>query len=64
MLVFMALVPVIGMLAAMFLFAAGLGWLWGERRFGFLISTSLFLSAAIWAVFAKGFRVPLPGGLF
>lgn len=64
MLVFMALVPLIGMLPAMFVFLIALGMLWDERRLWVLLGTSTFLTATIWAVFAKGFRVPLPGGLF
>jgi hypothetical protein len=63
-LVFMALVPIVGMLAAMFLFLVGLGYLWGERRLWLLLACAMPLTAAIWAVFAKGFGIPLPQGLF
>ena len=62
-LAFMALVPVTGMLPAMFLFMGGLGRLWGERRLVLLIPVSAGLTAAIWAVFVKGFGIPLPKGL-
>ncbi|HYN12880.1 MAG TPA: tripartite tricarboxylate transporter TctB family protein [Burkholderiales bacterium] len=61
---FMALVPVIGMLPAMLLFLVGLGYLWGERRHWVLLSSAILLTAAIWAVFVKGFGVQLPKGLF
>ena len=62
-LVFMALVPLAGMLGAMFAFLAGVGWLWGERRFWLLALVSGAVLAAIWAVFVKGFAIPLPQGL-
>lgn len=61
---FMALLPVLGMLPAMFVFLIGLGWLWGERRYWVLLSSSILLTAAIWAVFVRGFGVQLPKGLF
>jgi putative tricarboxylic transport membrane protein len=59
-LAFMALVPVTGMLPAMFLFLAGLGYLWGERRHWLLLLNAGLLTVAIWAVFVKGFGVQLP----
>ena len=62
-LVFMALVPLVGMLPAMFLFLIGLGWLWGERRPWILLLTAGLLIACIWGVFVKGFGVLLPKGL-
>ena len=61
-LAFMALLPVLGMLLSMFVFLAGLGWLWGERRW-FLFLNAALLTAAIWAVFVRGFGVQLPRGL-
>jgi hypothetical protein len=45
-------------------FLLGLGWLWGERRYGVLLLNAGLLSAVIWAVFVKGFGVQLPKGLF
>jgi multisubunit Na+/H+ antiporter MnhB subunit len=63
-LIFMAVVPVTGMLAAMFLFLVGLGYLWGERRHMLVLSTAALLTAAIWVVFVKGFGVQLPKGFF
>jgi putative tricarboxylic transport membrane protein len=63
-LLFMALVPVAGMLPAMFLFLIGLGRLWGERRHWVLLSSAILLTAAIWLVFVKGFGVQMPRGLF
>ena len=61
-LVFMAIVPAIGMLPAMLVFLVGLGWLWGERRAWVLAVSAIFLTASIWAVFIKGFGVQVPKG--
>jgi putative tricarboxylic transport membrane protein len=63
-LVFMALVPLVGMLGAMFLFLLGLGYLWGERRAWLLLLVSALVMAAIWGVFIKGFAVQVPQGLW
>ena len=63
-LVFMGLVLVIGMLPSMFVFLVALGYLWGERRHWVLLLSAVLLTAAIWAVFARGFGVPMPKGLF
>ena len=63
-LAFMALVPVIGMLPAMFVFLVGVGWMWGERRHWLLLVSSVLLTLAIWAVFVRGFGVQLPKGVF
>jgi hypothetical protein len=63
-LAFMALVPVIGMLPAMFVILVALGILWGERRYALLLLTAALMTAAIWGVFVKGFGVQLPKGLF
>jgi hypothetical protein len=62
-LVFMVVVPLGGMLPAMFLFLLGLGWLWGERRYWRLGVTAVLFTAAIWAVFVRGFGVQMPKGL-
>jgi hypothetical protein len=63
-LAFMALVPVAGMLGAMFVFLLGLGYLWGERRAWLLLAVSAAVMAAIWGVFVKGFAIQLPQGLW
>jgi hypothetical protein len=63
-LAFMALVPLAGMLGAMFVFLVGVGYLWGERRLWLLLLVSALLMVAIWGVFVKGFGVPLPQGMF
>jgi hypothetical protein len=63
-LAFMALVPLVGMLGAMFLFLLGLGYLWGERRPWLLVLIAATVMAAIWGVFVKGFAVQLPQGLW
>ena len=60
---FMAIVPVIGMLPAMFVILLALGYLWGERRHLVLWSSAVLLTAAIWGIFVKGFGVQLPKGL-
>jgi putative tricarboxylic transport membrane protein len=59
-LAFMALVPVAGMLGAMFVFLLGLGYLWGERRAWLLLVVSAAVMAAIWGVFVRGFAIQLP----
>ena len=63
-LAFMALVPVAGMLPAMFVFLVALGILWSERRYVLLLITAALMTAAIWGVFVKGFGVQLPKGVF
>ena len=60
---FMAVVPVAGMLPAMFVFLIALGALWGERRYWLLLLNAALLTAIIWAIFVKGFGVQLPKGL-
>jgi putative tricarboxylic transport membrane protein len=63
-LAFMALVPLAGMLGAMFVFLVGFGYLWGERRAWLLLLIAAVVMAAIWGVFVKGFAVQLPQGLW
>jgi hypothetical protein len=63
-LAFMALVPLAGMLGAMFLFLLGVGTLWGERRAWLLLLVSIAMMAAIWGVFVRGFAVQMPQGLW
>ena len=63
-LAFMALVPLAGMLAAMFVFLVALGYLWGERRYWLLFLSAAVMTGAIWLVFVRGFGVQLPKGLF
>ena len=63
-LLFMAAVPVIGMLPAMLVYLIGVGALWGERKWLLLVTSSVLFIAAIWAVFVRGFGVQLPKGLF
>lgn len=63
-LAFMALVPLAGMLGAMFLFLLGVGALWGERRAWLLLLISTAMMAAIWGVFVRGFAVQMPQGLW
>ena len=63
-LAFMALVPVAGMLGAMFVFLVGLGYLWGERRAWLLLVVSAAVMVVIWGVFVRGFAVQLPQALW
>ena len=63
-LAFMALVPLAGMLGAMFLFLVGVGYLWGERRAWLILLVSAAVMAAIWGVFVRGFAIQLPKGIF
>ena len=60
---FMLLNELLGMLAASFLLLVGLGRLWGERRLVPLTIGAALLCAALWAVFVRGFGIPLPRGL-
>lgn len=59
---FMVLLQFIGMLTAILVFLVGVGWLWGERRTLLLLLVGSSATASIWAVFVKGFGVPLPAG--
>ncbi len=63
-LVAVPLMAVIGMIAAIALFLLVVGRLWGETRWPLLAVVSLGMTAAIWLVFVKIFRLTLPGGLF
>jgi putative tricarboxylic transport membrane protein len=63
-LAFMVLVPLAGMLGAMFVFLVGLGYLWGERRAWLLLLVSAAIMAAIWGVFIKVFAVQVPPGFW
>jgi Tripartite tricarboxylate transporter TctB family len=63
MLAFMGVLWLVGMAAAMFLGFVGIGLLWGERRWPILVIAGLALSAIIYAVFVKGFAIPLPRGV-
>jgi putative tricarboxylic transport membrane protein len=63
-LAFMVLLPLAGMLPAMFLFQLGLAYLWGERRHLLVLAVAVVTTALLWAVFVRGFGIPLPKGLF
>jgi Tripartite tricarboxylate transporter TctB family len=60
---FMAAVWLAGMLAAMFIAFVGIGRLWGERRWPLLVASGGVLCAAIYVLFVRGFRIPLPSGV-
>ena len=63
-LAFMALVPLAGMLPAMFLFQLGLAYLWGERRHLLVFSIAALTTVLLWTVFVRGFGIQLPKGVF
>jgi hypothetical protein len=63
MVAFMGLVWLAGMVAAMFIGFVGMGLLWGERRWAILVIAGFALTALIYAMFVKGFAIPLPRGL-
>lgn len=63
-LVFMAAVPLAGMLPAMFLFQLGLAYLWGERRHLLVLGVAAVTTGLVWAVFVRGFGIQLPKGVF
>jgi putative tricarboxylic transport membrane protein len=63
-LVFMALIPLAGMLPAMFVFQLGLAYLWGERRHWLVFLVAALTTGLLWAVFVRGFGIQLPKGVF
>ncbi|CAA9323732.1 MAG: hypothetical protein AVDCRST_MAG90-1126 [uncultured Microvirga sp.] len=64
MLGFMAVLWLAGMVVAMVLGFIGMGLLWGERRWSWLVASAVGLAAFIYLLFTKGFGIPLPKGLF
>lgn len=58
-----ALVPIIGILPVMLLVAIGLPFLWGERRWRFLLPYGLGLTLAIWIIFSQLLGLRFPTGL-
>jgi hypothetical protein len=60
---FMLLTAVAGMIGSMFVLIVAMGRLWGERRLLRLCTAAALLCLAIWAVFVRGFGIPLPGGV-
>jgi putative tricarboxylic transport membrane protein len=63
MLAFMGILWLGGMAVAMVVGFVGIGALWGERRWPFLVGSGVVLSAAIYLLFVRGFGVPLPRGV-
>ena len=51
-------------LAGMSSSGAVLAWLWGERRHWLVVLVAAATTAALWAVFVRGFGIPLPKGVF
>lgn len=62
-LLFVPVMAVVGLLGTTALFMAVAGWLWGERRLPLLLAVSAGFTFCLWLVFAKVFRLTLPGGL-
>jgi hypothetical protein len=56
------LMATIGMLGTIAVFLVAVGRLWGETRWPLLIGVALSMTAVIWLVFVKIFRLTLPGG--
>lgn len=56
------LMATIGMLGTIAIFLILAGRLWGEPRWPLLVGVSLGMTAVIWLVFVKIFRLTLPGG--
>lgn len=57
------LMAVIGMLGTIAVFLVVVGRLWGEIRWPMLLAVSLSMTAIIWLVFVKIFRLTLPTGM-
>ncbi|MFC3127659.1 tripartite tricarboxylate transporter TctB family protein [Pseudoroseomonas globiformis] len=60
---FFAVLALIGMLPAMFLFPIVVGRLWGERRMGVLLASAALVTLVVWLLFVRVFQFTLPGGL-
>ncbi|MBO1074570.1 tripartite tricarboxylate transporter TctB family protein [Roseomonas marmotae] len=60
---FFAVLALIGMLPAMFLFPIVTGLVWGERRLPLLIGSAAGLTLLVWLLFVSIFQFTLPGGL-
>lgn len=63
MLAFMAVLWAAGMVAAMVIGFIGIGVLWGERRWGWLVASGIGLAGLIYLMFTRGFGIRLPQGL-
>jgi hypothetical protein len=53
----------IGMIGTIAVFMVAAGRIWGETRWPMLAAVSIGLTASIWLVFVKLFRLTLPGGM-
>ena len=53
----------IGMIGTIAVFMVAAGRIWGETRWPVLVAVSIGLTASIWLVFVKIFRLTLPGGM-
>lgn len=63
MLAFMAVLWAAGMVIAMVVGYIGMGLLWGERRWAWLVGSGVALAGLIYLMFTKGFGIRLPQGL-
>jgi hypothetical protein len=62
-LVFMALVPVVGMIVAMFVAVVGMGRIWGAPRWAPLVAVAAGTVGLVYALFVKVFHIPIPLGI-
>jgi len=53
----------VGMIGAIAIFMVAAGRIWGETRWPMLAVVSIGLTASVWLVFVKIFRLTLPGGM-
>jgi putative tricarboxylic transport membrane protein len=61
--VFVGVLHLSGMLAAMLLFVLVVGWIWGERRPAVLLGSALGLVLCIYLIFVRLFGLSLPRGM-
>ena len=61
---YLLLLPTLGFIVASILFFAGLTWLYGERNKLFIALTAIIIPIVLFYLFAAGFQVLLPRGLW
>jgi hypothetical protein len=62
-LVYLIALPALGFIAANIPFFAGLMYLYGERRPGWIVGGSVFTSLVIFGLFREAFQIRLPAGI-
>jgi hypothetical protein len=60
---FLPVVSLIGMLPSILFFLVGVGWIWGERRYGMLVGSAAGVTMALWLVFVRVFGMTMPDNL-